>query len=82
MSVTERTFSELALEAPGRWELVDGELREKPGMSFRHNDATVFLGGQLIAQLDPAEFRIRINAGHVRRTERNYFIPDVFNFSA
>jgi Uma2 family endonuclease len=79
MSVTEQTFPKLLLEDPGRrWELHGGQLREKPPMSYRHNFAVVYLGGQLLRQLDPAAFQVRINLGHVRRTEQNYFIPDVF----
>ena len=77
MPVTEQTIHELMLADPGRWEIHDGELREKPPMSYRHNDAMVYLGAQLLRQLDPAEYRVRISGGHVRRTERNYFIPDV-----
>jgi Uma2 family endonuclease len=38
----------------------------------------VYLGRQLPMQLDPVEFRVRINAGHLRRSDRNYFIPDLF----
>jgi Uma2 family endonuclease len=79
MPVTEQTFHRIMIEDPeGHWELQNGQLREKPPMSFRHNDSMVYLGRQLLMQLDPAEFRVRINAGHVRRTEHNYFIPDVF----
>lgn len=79
MSMTPPTFHQVMLEDPeGQWEVYDGEVREKPAMSFRHNESMTFLGTQLLIQLDPADLRVRVNSGHVRRTERNYFIPDVF----
>lgn len=79
MTVTQQTFHQVLLEDPdGQWEVYDGELRAKPPMSFRHNDTFAYLGAQLIAQLDGSMYRVRINGGHVRRTEKNYFIPDVF----
>jgi Uma2 family endonuclease len=55
-------------------------LREKPAMSFRHNDAMVELGYQLRSQLDPRGFRVRINAGRVKRADETYYIPDVMVF--
>ncbi|MDQ3045458.1 MAG: Uma2 family endonuclease [Chloroflexota bacterium] len=79
MPVTELTFERIALEDPeGHWELHHGEMRAKPAMSFRHNDVMTYLGHQLIRQLDPALYRVRINAGHVRRADVTYYIPDVF----
>ena len=79
MSVTERTFPALLLDDPERkWELHGGQPRAKPPMSYRHNYAVVYLGGQLLRRLDPAEYQVRINVGHVRRTEQDHFIPDVF----
>ena len=79
MSVAAQTYHRVALEDPeGQWELHEGRLREKPAMSYRHNDAIAYLGAQLIRQLDPAKFRVRINAGRVRRADETYYIPDVF----
>jgi Uma2 family endonuclease len=79
MPVSEETFRRVALEDPeGHWELDHGCLRRKPGMSFPHNFAMTYLGGQLISQLDPEVFQVRINSGHVNRTDRSFFIPDVF----
>jgi len=81
MPVTVQTFHRIMLEDPeGQWELHDGQLREKPPMSYRHNDTTVYLGRQLLLQLDPAEFRVRINSGHVHRAEKTFIIPDIFVF--
>lgn len=78
MPVSEAKFLKLALEDPGRWELFCGELVERPGMTYEHNDVAMKLLGWLYQQLDGTLFRIRSQVGHVNRTELNYFIPDVF----
>jgi Uma2 family endonuclease len=81
MPVSEETFQRLALEDPeGHWELYCGRPRRKPGMTFAHNHAGVWLTAQLTHQLDRHEFDVRSNSGHVRRSPENYFIPDVFVF--
>lgn len=72
------TFEELALAKPGRWELHDGRLVEKPGMTFAHNSSAFRLSLQIGRQLDLTRFDVRSNAGHVRRTDRGYYIPDLF----
>ena len=78
MPVTEQTYRCLATEDPERkWELHDGELREKPDMSAEHNDAMFYLGMLLQQQLDRSQFRLRVNAGRVRRIEKTWYIPDV-----
>jgi len=79
MTVTTRTYEEIALGEPDRkWELHRGVLREKPPMSFGHNRAQRFLTRELILQLDPAEFVVSVDANRVSRTELNYYIPDIF----
>jgi len=81
MPVTAETYRRVALEDPeGHWELHRGRLLEKPGMSFRHNDAMVELGYQLRPQLDPRQYRVRVNAGRVKRSDDTYYIPDVIVF--
>ena len=85
MSVTQQisaeTYEKLALTEPDRkWELVDGHLREKPAMTFAHNTVADDLGFLLTTQLDRAEYRVRVDKGHVRRPGATYFIPDVFVF--
>jgi Uma2 family endonuclease len=78
MPISEQTFRQVALEDPeGHWELDCGKLRQKPDMSARHNDVMVYIGGQLIAQLDRRQFRVRVNSGHVARRPASYYIPDV-----
>jgi Uma2 family endonuclease len=78
MPVSERTFQQLALAEPKRWELVCGNLRRKPGMTFEHNHVTDELFFRLRQQLDPRQFHVRDSMGHVKRGADNYFIPDVF----
>jgi Uma2 family endonuclease len=79
MPISEQTFKQIALEDPeGHWELHFGYLRRKPGMSSEHNQLVIDLAVQLATQLDRDEFRVRCNAGHVRRLSVSYYIPDVF----
>ena len=55
--VDEAAYERIALEDGDRlWELWDGVLVEKPGMSFEHNDALTELVRQLLPQLDRADF--------------------------
>ena len=43
--ISEQEFRELALNEPDQfWELWDGEPREKPSMSSRHNAVSFLLG--------------------------------------
>ena len=79
MPLTEQTYHRIALEDPeGQWELHEGRPREKPAMSYRHNFAIVYLGAQLLRQLDPARFEVRLNLGHVRHADETYYVPDLF----
>jgi len=72
-------YLDLARDDPdGFWELWDGEPREKPSMSWEHDDAMAELGWMVRNQLDRRQFRIRIGAGRVLRGEGRAFIPDVF----
>lgn len=83
MPVSEKTFKQVALEDPeGHWELHCGTLRRKPGMSFEHNQMSMDLAATLLHQLDRAQFLVRVNLGHVRRSSQSYYIPDVFVFPA
>ena len=78
LGISAATYERVALRDPdGQWELHHGQLREKPGMSFEHNDVMVELPHQLRTQLDRAEYRVLSNAGRLRVSERNYYIPDV-----
>lgn len=58
------------------WELWDGVLVEKPGMSTEHNHALVELVFQLRLQLDQSRYRVRVKSTRVSKP-RSYYIPDV-----
>jgi Uma2 family endonuclease len=60
----------------GLWELHDGRLVEKPGMSWKHLDVAFELGYQLRLQLDRTRFRIFVE-GRVRRPTAAVLQPDV-----
>jgi Uma2 family endonuclease len=77
--ISGETYERLALAEPDRkWELRDGHLREKPGMTAAHNSLEMQLGFMLMSQLDWSVFQVRVDAGRVHRPEATYFIPDVF----
>ena len=77
--ICNEAFEHLALAASDvKWELWDGVPREKPGMTAAHNHTAFELGYMLRSQLDPVMYEVRVDAGHVRRPESTYFIPDVF----
>jgi Uma2 family endonuclease len=75
--LSEVAFRKLALEEPNAWELHCGTPRRKPGMTAEHNRTALRLAASLFQQLDQKEFDVRCNAGHVRRSPENYYIPDV-----
>ncbi len=78
MLTTEPGLDLIARADPFRqWELHDGVLREKPGISAEHGDASFILANLNQPQLDRREYRLRVNHGHVQYTSRNYYIPDV-----
>lgn len=78
MVQTRQTFEEIALADPDRhWELHDGLLREKPGMSIEHNDVMAELARWLGNQLDRMEYRVRSNSARLRVSGGVYYIPDV-----
>lgn len=78
MPLTAETFAALVLEdTDGRWELFEQRLREKPPMSFGHNEAARELAEQLYDQLDRNEYRVLQNSGHLAAPRGNTLIPDV-----
>jgi Uma2 family endonuclease len=78
MAVSAETYRRLVAEdSNATWELVDGRLREKPAMSFQHNDVSALLGYSLMTRLDLALFRVHFNGTRLERNDRNYFVPDI-----
>jgi Uma2 family endonuclease len=76
--IREADYIRIALEDPGTaWELHGGLLVEKPGMSFTHINVVALLVRRLNQQLNEDEFVVLSDAGRVRRSARNYLIPDV-----
>ena len=61
----------------GAWELHDGRLVEKPGMTWKHGDIVTALGYLLVHQLDWSEYRVRFNEGRLRKPLDTIFIPDI-----
>ncbi|MBA3450433.1 MAG: Uma2 family endonuclease [Chloroflexia bacterium] len=60
----------------GAWELHDGVLVEKPGMSFRHGEIPIRLGYFLLSQLDWSEYSVVVEL-RVRRSSATVFMPDL-----
>ncbi len=79
MPVTERTYQAIALEDPeGKWELHRGRLREKPGMTWKHNALSLDLAVQLVGQLDRRQYHVVHDSARLRRQDETYYVPDVF----
>jgi Uma2 family endonuclease len=81
MAVQQR-MSEAAYEqfmlsgADGAWELHDGRLVEKPGMTWDHLDVVARLGKILLNALDEGLYRVFFES-RVRRPEATIFLPDL-----
>jgi len=76
--ITEAEYEHIVFTQPDhQWELVDGKLREKPGMTWAHGRIVALLSYLLQAQLDRRQFEARINEGRVRRSPETIFIPDL-----
>ena len=74
--ITEGEYEEIVLAKPiERWELVAGQLREKPGTSWDHSRVVSDLIDWLYPQLDPRQHLPFIGA-HVRCTKGTVFRPD------
>ena len=79
--ISNEAYERLALAQPHRkWELWDGHLREKPGMTYAHNSLGARLAQLLGSQLDWSEYEVRTDAGHVHRPASTYDIPDIYVF--
>jgi Uma2 family endonuclease len=79
MLVSERTFEEIVQASPNRrLEMYDGEMREKPTMSIGHNRMELKLVLQLVDGLSGMPYEVRMSQAPVRRSARNYYLPDVY----
>ncbi len=77
-SISRDQFEQLVLDDPDRpWEIIRGQLREKPAMSFAHNDGAFELGYLLRTQLDRRDYLVRVNLGRLFNPMDTYVIPDV-----
>jgi Uma2 family endonuclease len=76
--MTEEEFRSFSLsDGNGQWELVRGQLRERPGMSVRHGDVMFLMAHLLQGQLDRNAFRLRVQHARLRRSADTYYIPDI-----
>jgi Uma2 family endonuclease len=75
--ISEDAYVDIALAEPDRkWELHDGRLREKPGMTWAHNRIVMLLNRQLLAQVDLDLIYI-FTEGRVRRPPGTIYVPDL-----
>ena len=75
---SEAAYQEFVLSGvEGAWELHDGRLVEKPGMTWRHAAIASLLGFFLQSQLNLDEYRV-FYEGRVRRPAATVFLPNVF----
>ena len=76
--ISEQTYQEFALSgAEGAWELHDGRLVEKPGVTWEHGGIIALLSHLLQLQLNWPEYQVRINEGRVRKSADTIFTPDL-----
>ena len=76
--LTEEEYRRFALGDPqGQWELVNGQLRERPPMSAGHGEVMMQLVAQLLNQLDRNDYRLRTTHARLRRSSVSYYIPDL-----
>ncbi len=74
--VTEAAYQQIVQADHERnWELLDGQLREKPAMTWDHDEVVSVLNNTLFNQLDRRQYRVRVE-GRVRRPG-TIFRPDV-----
>jgi len=75
--ISEEAYRQFVLSGvQGSWELHDGRLVEKPGMTFRHGQIPMLLGHFLLSQLDRNEYAV-VSELRVRRSSATVFMPDL-----
>jgi Uma2 family endonuclease len=76
--ISEEEYQHIVLGEPDRqWELRDGRLRERPGMSWNHGRIVAKLSNLLQQQLASDLFAVGINVWRVRRPPGTVCIPDI-----
>jgi Uma2 family endonuclease len=75
--MSEEQYQQFVLAQPdGQWELHDGRLVEKPGVTWEHADIAAELAYLLRHQIPRDEYRVFIES-RVRRPAATIFLPDV-----
>src|SRR5215208_5708356 len=75
--MSEEQYQQFVLAQPdGQWELHDGRLVEKPGMTWEHADIASLLSHLLQGQLDRNTYRAFVES-RVRRPAATIFLPDL-----
>jgi Uma2 family endonuclease len=75
--ISEEAYKQFVLSGvEGSWELHDGRLVEKPGMTFRHGQIPMLLGHFLLSQLDRDAYAV-VSELRVRRSSATVFMPDL-----
>jgi len=75
--ISEEAYQQFVLSGvDGSWELHDGRLVEKPGMTFRHGQIPMLLGHLLLSQLDRDAYEV-VSELRVRRSSATVFVPDL-----
>ena len=76
--MSEKAYQEFVLSGiEGSWELHDGRLVEKPGVTWNHGRVVARLSYLLQHQLDEMTYEVRINEGRVRKPADTIYIPDL-----
>jgi hypothetical protein len=76
--ISEQEYAAFVLSgASGVWELRDGRLVQKPAMGGDRGRVVSALTRQLLPQLDPSEYEVRVDDGRVRHAGDTILIPDL-----
>lgn len=79
-ALSAEAYERIALADPdATWELHQGRLREKPGMTWDHADVIGLLSHVLQSQLDRKAFRVHTDIPRLRLPDstKTYFVPDL-----
>ena len=66
----------VSAQPDGQWELHDGRLVAKPGVTFRPGQIPMLLGHFLLSQLHRTQFQV-VSELRVRRSSATVFVPDL-----